>query len=207
MMKIKSANIALTYAPAVKLDDFEICKKECDNSLYLKLTNHSILREISLNEPISEALSQKSSQLRFTTDTKDAYKASRGVHVHIRALTYKESDHAGAGTLLVGLVGGTAGMMIGGPFGLAAFMTSKPEKIFKRGVTGAAIGSAIQSFTLTVNADVLIKKYNDEDDRTEKIKFDMKIDKLDDKVDKRVAIAKLVSNAIAERIVDTVFNE
>jgi len=207
--ELKSENIALTYAPAIKLDDFEICKKEkeCDNSLYLKLTNHSILREISLNEPISEALLQKSSQLRLTADTKDAQKASRGVHVHIRSLKYKEGDMSGSGAVLLSLIGGTAGFMVGGPMGLTAFLAGGAIGQTAGMATGAAVGSTIKSFTLTVEADVLIKKYNDEDDRTEKIKFDIKIDKLDDEVDKRVAMAKLVSNAIAERIVDTVFSE
>lgn len=170
---IMRAKLPIASSDSFNLNDFEVStdSRKCDNLLYLEETNYSMLPDITLAGPVSKLLAKKNVSL--IPKDKDSREACYGAHVNIRSVQYREYDKAGAGAILLSFVGGTAGMMIGGPLGLPAFFAGQAIGQTSGMAVGAAAGSAMKSFTVVVDAAVLIKKPGST--QTEKIVFELDV--------------------------------
>ena len=106
----------------IKLDSFEICKreKECESLLFLKLTNqYATVNGAFKNDYITELLNDK--KIKFTADEQEAQKANRGVHVFIKTVKYRDVYNNFGKDVVGGVVGG---IVSGGSLGVGSQLIS-----------------------------------------------------------------------------------
>lgn len=200
--EIKKAKVFVATTEKMNLDTFEICKNGagCKNSLFLKVTNNLVIKDIPIDVHIKELITKDGFDLM--TEENAAQNAANGIHVHMKTLRFKEGDASGGLGMLFMMIGGLGGVMFGGPAGLGAMMAMQSAGQAGGAIVGAAAGSAIQSYTGYVEATVLTKNGDGVTTDDIEAKISIKVDPKDPKA--REIILAQIAKAIAEEVVDTV---